>query len=80
MGGLQLAAGGFGRASAFTGMAGGAMPTAANQPTGTTINQAAFGIRNGTDGTGPATAGFGTAAAAAGATLLLAWLWWTLPR
>lgn len=79
MSGLQLAAGGFGRASAFTG-ARGTMPTAANQPTGTTINQAAFGIRNGTDGCGPATAGFGTAAAGVGAALVLAWLWWSLPR
>lgn len=79
MGGLQLAAGGFGRASVFAGMPG-QMPTAANQPTGTTINQAAFGIRNGTDGCGPATAGLGTVAAGGAAALILVWLWWSLPR
>jgi len=59
--------------------AGAGLPVAANQPTGTTIGQAAFGIRSGL-GEGPATAAYGTVVMGVVAAGLLAWLWWTLPR
>lgn len=72
MAGLSLNVGGYGGASA-------GMPVAANQPTGTTISQAAFGIRSGLDN-GPDLAARGALIAGALGAGLLAWLWWTLPR
>ena len=72
MSGLSLSMGGYGAA---------AVPTAANQPTGTTINQAAFGIgttQPGAEGAG--TAGFGTLSLGIAGAIVLAWLWYTLPR
>jgi hypothetical protein len=71
--GLALNVGGYGAAR-------GSVPTAANQPSGTTVNQAAFGITSGDDGTGPALAGFGTVGLGLAGALLIAWFWWTLPR
>lgn len=76
MAGLNLGASA--RASGYLGPAG--LPVAANMPTGTTINQQAFGIRNGSEGCGPRTAGMGTTGIALGAAAVLVWLWWTLPR
>lgn len=74
MAGLGLNVGGYGAA-----MANASIPTAANMPTGTTINQAAFGI--GTSQTsGPRTAGLGTVALGVAGAVILTWLWWTLPR
>jgi hypothetical protein len=71
--GLSLGVGGYGSAAA-------ALPTAANQPEGTSINQAAFGIGSSQTASGPATAGFGTVGLGVAGALVLAWLWWTLPR
>jgi hypothetical protein len=71
MAGLSLNVGGYGAA---------AVPTAANQPTGTTINQAAFGIGTSQTDAGPATAGFGTLGLGLAGAALLWWLWYTLPR
>jgi hypothetical protein len=73
--GLGLRVGGFG---SVTGN-GGAVPTAANQPGGTTAGQAAFGIFS-SQTAGDTTAGFGSLILGASAAALLAWLWWTLPR
>ena len=71
MAGLSLGVGGYGSAS---------LPTAANMPTGTTINQQAFGIGTSQTGAGPRTAGFGTVGLGIAGALVLTWLWWTLPR
>jgi len=71
MAGLSLGVGAYGA---------GSLPTAANSPTGTTIGQKAFGITAGQPAAGPRTAGYGTMIAGAAGALLLAWLWWTLPR
>jgi hypothetical protein len=74
MSGLGLNVGGYGSAGAN-------IPVAANMPTGTTINQQAFGIGTSqTAGQGPATAGFGTVWGAVGAAVVLVYLWQTLPR
>lgn len=73
MAGLSLAMG------AVAGGGAGGLPVAANQPTGTTIGQRAFGVTTGA-GAGPRTAGYGTLLLGAGGAVLLAWLWWTLPR
>jgi hypothetical protein len=73
MAGLQLMG-----SAGFSG-SGGGLPVAANNPTGTTISQQAFGVSSGL-GTGPRTAGYGTLIAGAAGAALLAWLWWTLPR
>lgn len=75
--GLQLGIGAYGRAT--SGYAPAAVPSAANQPTGTTISQQAFGIKTASDA-GPRTAGLGTAGAGLVCAVLLAALWWTLPR
>jgi hypothetical protein len=75
MSGLSLGVGGYGSAGAAA-----SVPTAANQPTGTTINQAAFGIGTSQTGTGPRTAGYGTLGLGVGCAVILTWLWWTLPR
>jgi hypothetical protein len=73
MSGLSLGVGGYGNVGSI------GTPTAANMPTGTTINQQAFGI--GTSQTsGPRTAGLGTVGLGVAAALVLTWLWWTLPR
>jgi hypothetical protein len=71
MAGLLLGVGGYGAA---------AVPTAANQPTGQTINQAGFGIGTSQTASGPATAGFGTVGLGVAGALVLTWLWYTLPR
>ncbi|MDA8323846.1 MAG: hypothetical protein M0030_29110 [Actinomycetota bacterium] len=78
MAGLSLAVGGFGGGGAAAGNGG--LPVAANSPTGTTIGRAAFGISAGQAAPGPRTAAYGTLIAGAAGTILLAWLWWTLPR
>jgi hypothetical protein len=75
-GGLSLGVGGYGAA----GYAPSAAPVAANSPTGTTINQAAFGIGTSQTSTGPALAGFGTVSLGLAGAAVLTWLWWTLPR
>jgi hypothetical protein len=77
-GGLQLGGAVFGGGGVGYNPA--AVPTAANQPTGTTISRAAFGINSGADGPGHCMAGTGTTAVAVGCALVLTWLWWTLPR
>ena len=75
MPGLNLNVGGFGYGSAA------ALPTASNLPEGQTVNQAAFGIGTSqTDGGGARTAGFGTVGLGIAGAVLIAWLWYTLPR
>ncbi len=74
MSGLNLGASGFGGAYASA-----SVPVASNMPTGTTISQAAYGIQSGS-GSGPGTAGFGTVGLGVAGALVLAWLWYTLPR
>ena len=76
MPGLNLNVGGYGSGSAGYG----SLPTAANVPSGTTINQAAFGIGNSQNTAGPATAGFGTLGLGIAGAIVLTWLWYTLPR
>ena len=73
MAGLTLMSG-----SGFAGQ-GATLPSAANQPSGTTIQQQAFGISTGLD-SGAATAANGALIAGAIGAGVLAWLWWTLPR
>lgn len=73
MAGLNLGVGARGYIGA------GSLPDAANSPTGTTIAQKAFGITASADSAG-ARAANGTLIIGAAATVLLAWLWWTLPR
>ena len=73
MAGLNLRVGAYGSAGSS-----GLLPSAANQPDGTTISQKAFGIGMGAS-TGSKAANGAMIAGAAGA-VLLAWLWWTLPR
>jgi hypothetical protein len=73
--GLNLGVGGFGG-----GYAAAALPTASNLPEGGTVNQAAFGIGTSQTSEGPATAGFGTMGLGVAATVLITWLWYTLPR
>jgi len=47
----------------------------------TTITQQAYGVGSGADvSTGPKTAGLGTAAGAFLGTVVLVWLWYTLPH
>lgn len=75
MSGMALGVGGFG-----SGYASASSPVAANMPTGTTINQQAFGIGNSQTGPGSATAGFGTVWLGIAGAALLTWLWYTLPR
>jgi hypothetical protein len=74
--GMSLGVGGYGGA----GYVPAASPVAANQPTGTTINQQAFGIGTSQTGAGPATAGFGCVSLGLAGAAVLTWLWWTLPR
>jgi len=74
MAGLSL-----GMGSSGYGGATGSLPSAANQPTGTTISQSAFGISTGLS-SGPETAANGALVTGAIAAGVLAWLWWTLPR
>ena len=73
MAGLSLNVGGYGSA---------AIPSAANVPEGTNVQQAAFGIGTSQTGadTGPRTAGFGTVGLGIAGAVVLAWLWYTLPR
>jgi hypothetical protein len=78
MAGLTLGVGGYGASA--SGYIPAATPTAANMPTGTTINQAAFGIGTSQTGTGPKTAGFGTVGLGLAGSAVLVWLWHTLPR
>jgi hypothetical protein len=62
------------------GVVGASMPSygsGANSPN--TITSQAYGAGSVT-GSGPRTAGLGTSGIALGATVLLVWLWWTLPR
>jgi hypothetical protein len=73
MAGLSLGVGGYGSAGAY-------VPTAAN-PASSTIGQQAFGIGTSqTDNSGPRTAGYGTVALGVAGAVVLAWLWYTLPR
>jgi len=74
MAGLYARMGGLGSA----GLA--AVPTPASQPGSPTITQRGFGIGTSQTAGGPATAGIGTTALGIGGALLLAWLWYTLPR
>lgn len=76
MSGLGLTVGGYGGGTLGSGY-NGALPTAANNPS-STISQQAFGITTG--GAGRSTAANGSLATGAAAALLLAWLWWSLPR
>lgn len=78
MPGMQLSMGAYSRGG--IGYGPGAMPMAANQPTGTTVAQQAFGIRSGYSNCGPRTAGLGSAGIGVAAALALVWLWWSLPR
>lgn len=75
MAGLGLNVGGYG-----SGFAGASLPVASNMPTGTTVNQAAFGISSTGGPTGPRTAGLGTVALGVAGAVVLTWLWYTLPR
>lgn len=77
MAGLGLSVGGYG---AGAGYASAASPVASNQPSGTTINQQAFGIGTSQTSSGPKTAGFGTVGLGVAGAIVLTWLWWTLPR
>lgn len=72
MAGLGLNVGGFGAI-------GTAVPAAASHPGSMTVGQQAFGVYS-SETSGPATAGIGTLVLGASAAVLLAWLWWTLPR
>jgi hypothetical protein len=57
----------------------GAMPP--SQAAGTqTITERAYGVGSGASASSGKTAGLGTAAGAVLGTLVLAWLWWTLPH
>ena len=76
MSGLGLNVGGYGSA----GYVPAASPVAANQPSGATINQQAFGIGTSQTSSGPALAGFGTIGIGVAAAATLWWLWTTLPR
>jgi hypothetical protein len=75
MSGLSMAMGGYGNAYASA-----AVPVAANQPDGTTINQKGFGINTSQTGTGSATAGFGTVSLGVAGAVVLLFLWYSLPR
>lgn len=46
----------------------------------TTIAQQAYGVNSGMDSQQPKVAGFGCLSGATVGVLVLAWLWWTLPR
>lgn len=73
MPGLGLQVGGFGGI-------GTAVPAPAAQPgTNTTVGQLAFGIGS-AQTAGSAHAGMGSLILGASAAVLLAWIWWTLPR
>lgn len=74
MAGLSLGVGGYGGAGYIPA----AVPVASNSAS-SNISQAAFGISSGGMG-GPRTAGLGTVGVAIGATAVLVWLWYTLPR
>jgi len=71
--GLGLNVGGFGAI-------GTAVPAPATQPgTSTTVGQQAFGVYS-SQTAGSANAGMGSLILGASAAILLAWIWWTLPR
>lgn len=65
-----------------TGYAGGlaAVPMPASQAGSVSITQKGFGIGTSQTAGGPATAGYGCTALGIAGAVLLAWLWWTLPR
>lgn len=64
----------------FTSVASGGVPAAAGTPGApSTIGQRAFGITSGQTA-GPRTGAYGTMIAGAAGTVLLLWMWWTLPR
>ena len=71
MAGLGLNVGGFGSA--------GYVPAPASQPGTATVGQQAFGIYS-SQTAGPGRAAAGSVILGASAAVLLAWLWWTLPR
>jgi hypothetical protein len=73
MSGLSLGVGGYGSAAA-------SLPTAAGSPTGSNVNQAAFGIGTSQTAEGPRTAGLGTVGLGLVGTAVIVWLWYTLPR
>ena len=73
MPGLGLSIGGFGAT-------GTAVPAPASQPgSNTTVGQQAFGVYS-SQTAGSSTAGMGSLILGASAAVLLAWIWWTLPR
>ena len=76
MAGLSLGMGAYGGQ-----IAQGAVPNAAgSSPGGATISQQAFGIYSQNSATGARTAGFGTVTLGIAGAVILAWLWWSLPR
>jgi len=72
MPGLGLNVGGFGAI-------GTAVPAAASQSGSMTVGQQASGIYS-SQTPGPTTAGYGALALGTVAAVLLAYIWWTLPR
>jgi hypothetical protein len=59
----------------------GAVPHAAGaSPGAPTISQQAFGTYSQNSNTGASTAGFGTVGLGIAGAVVLAWLWWSLPR
>jgi hypothetical protein len=62
------------------GSVGTAIPAPASQPgTNTTVTQQAFGVYS-SQTAGSANAGMGSLILGTAAAMLLAWIWWTLPR
>jgi hypothetical protein len=62
------------------GTTGTAVPAPASQPgSNTTVGELAFGIGS-AQTAGSANAGMGALILGASAAVLLAWIWWTLPR
>jgi hypothetical protein len=55
-------------------------PAAPPSAAGTTITQNAYGPSSGADEGGPKTAGFGTVGAGVAAIVILAFVWYSLPR
>lgn len=55
-------------------------PSMSGTAAGATISSRAYGIAGASGGSQRTTAAYGSMAVSAGAAVLLAWLWWTLPR
>lgn len=66
--------------NAAAGVNSGLPPSYAASPAGQTISSRAYGVGSAGPGAGPRTAAYGTVIAGVTGTVVLLFLWWTLPK